>query len=132
MQGIDGTTSVLIQQEFEKWVARNGTEAAFKRVQYCLNCCGYKDLQKTHPNCDALENCQVLLGNSIQTVLVMITIFLCVYLIVFVVSSIPACIRRKSYQRFHFSVWLKTRLRARLLASGTPPDPSSVEQPLLH
>ncbi|KAK8805177.1 hypothetical protein WA588_000120, partial [Blastocystis sp. NMH] len=101
VQGISGTTSVLIQEEFEHWVANNSTANAFQKVQYCLNCCGYKDLQKTHPNCDTLENCQVMLGRSIETVFIVITSILGVYLILFVMASIPACIRRKSYHRFH-------------------------------
>ena len=80
---------------------RNASVPVFDEMQYLLDCCGFGDYQKTHPNCTMLVNCRDILRVDMALIFELAT-FLCgVLVIYFVLLVVPACTRMKSFKRFY-------------------------------
>ena len=85
----------------EQFASRNETQALCLSAQIMLDCCGYDDYQKTHPNCDQLQNCKTVIQPIIHTILYVIGAVFGGFFIFTFLLCIPGCVRMRSFHRFH-------------------------------
>ena len=99
-EGGDGNTTNQILTRLASWVQTSGSVPIFNETQYLLNCCGFGEYQKTHPNCTILANCRDTLRSDMALIFEVATVLCGVFVVYFVFLVFPACTRMKSFKRF--------------------------------
>lgn len=96
----DGRITNVILTQIETWVQTSESVSVFNETQYLLNCCGFDNYQKTHPDCSALANCRDVIQRDLSLIFEILAILCAVFVVFFLFLCIPACIRMKSFTRF--------------------------------